>query len=188
MKKMISFLVLLTFLAASPLQLAANDESSGEEPKVLILYHAEEQTQKEEVPILDMLVGHFSSDITIQSIEDAAAEYVKGDYTHVIYFGLGSRQLTEEELFIVDQYDDIKKMFIGNYFEYFKEAPDLRINDYRTIDAVSGDGKMFELKEEKDMMLINIIEQMDVLYEGQASDGSYPLIFKNDNLYYVAAN
>lgn len=188
MKKTISFVLLLTFLFASPWQMAAADESSGEEPKVLILYHAEEQTQKEEVPLLDMLVGHFSSDITIQSIEDAAAEYVKGDYTHVIYFGLGRRQLTEEELFIVDQYDDVKKMFIGNYFEYFKEAPDLRINDYRTIDAVAGEGKMFELKEEKDMMLINGIEQMDVLYEGQASDGSYPLIFKNDNLYYVAAN
>ncbi|PKG46685.1 MULTISPECIES: polysaccharide deacetylase family protein [unclassified Planococcus (in: firmicutes)] len=188
MKKIISFLLLLTFLAANPWLIAAADDSSGEERKVLILYHAEEDTQKEEVPILDMLVGHFSSDITIQSIEDAAAEYVKGDYTHVIYFGLGRRQLTEEELFIVDQYDDIKKMFIGNYFEYFKEAPDLRINDYRTIDAVAGDGKLFDLKEEKDMMLINGIEQMDVLYEGQASDGSYPLIFKNDNLYYVAAN
>ncbi|MBU9673691.1 polysaccharide deacetylase family protein [Planococcus sp. CP5-4] len=188
MKKMISFILLLTFLAASPVQMAAADESSREEPKVLILYHAEEQTQKEEVPILDMLVGHFSSDITIQSIEDAAAEYVKGDYTHVIYFGLGKRQLTEEELFVVDQYDDVKKMFIGNYFEYFKEAPDLRINDYRTIDGVIGDGKVFDLKEEKDMLLIDGIEQMEVLYEGQASDGSYPLVFKNDNLYYVAAN
>ncbi|RLJ90514.1 polysaccharide deacetylase family protein [Planococcus citreus] len=188
MKKILSFILLLAFLAASPWAIAAADDSSSKQAKVLILYHAEEQTQREEVPILDMLVGHFSSDITIQSIEEAAAEYVKGDYTHVIYFGLGKRQLTEEELFIVDQYDDVKKMFIGNYFEYFKEAPDLSIRDYRNIDSVSGDGKMFDLKEEKDMMLINGIEQMEVLYEGQAADGAYPLIFKNDNLYYVAAN
>ncbi|MGM0897895.1 MAG: DUF2334 domain-containing protein [Bacillota bacterium] len=188
MKKTISFMLLIAFLTISPWQFAADDEPSGEEPKVLILYHAEEQSQKEEVPVLDMLVGHFSSDITIQSIEEAAAEYEKGDYTHVIYFGLGRRQLTEEELFIVDQYDDVKKMFIGNYFEYFKEAPDLSIRDYRTIDGISGEGKMFELEEEKDMLIINGIEQMDVLYEGQASDGAYPLIFKNDKLYYVAAN
>lgn len=188
MKKIMSFALLLAFLAISPWQITSADGASGEEPKVLILYHAEEQTQKEEVPLLDMLVGHFSGDITIQSIEEAAAEYVKGDYTHVIYFGLGRRQLTEEELFIVDQYDEVKKMFIGNYFEYFKEAPELRINDYRTIDGVIGDGKVFDLKEEKDMMLINGIGQMDVLYEGQATDGTYPLIFKNGNLYYVAAN
>ncbi|MFK8793861.1 DUF2334 domain-containing protein [Planococcus plakortidis] len=188
MKKIMSFALLLAFLAISPWQITAADGASGEEPKVLILYHAEEQTQKEEVPLLDMLVGHFSGDITIQSIEEAAAEYVKGDYTHVIYFGLGRRQLTEEELFIVDQYDEVKKMFIGNYFEYFKEAPELRINDYRTIDGVIGDGKVFDLKEEKDMMLINGIGQMDILYEGQATDGTYPLIFKNGNLYYVAAN
>src|SRR5690606_37333029 len=96
MKKIMSFILLLTFLAVSPWQMAAADESPGKEAKVLILYHAEEQTQREEVPLLDMLVGHFSSDITIQSIEEAAAEYVKGDYTHVIYFGLGKRQLTEE--------------------------------------------------------------------------------------------
>lgn len=188
MKKILSFILLLAFLAASPWPIAAADDSSSKQAKVLILYHAEEQTQREEVPILDMLAGHFSSDITIQSIEEAAAEYVKGDYTHVIYFGLGKRQLTEEELFIVDQYDDVNKMFIGNYFEYFKEAPDLSIRDYRTIDGVIGDGKVFDLKEEKDMLLINGIEQMEVLYEGQAADGTYPLIFKNDNLYYVAAN
>lgn len=188
MKKILSFILLLAFLATSPWAIAAADDSSSKQAKVLILYHAEEQTQREEVPILDMLVGHFSSDITIQSIEEAAAEYVKGDYTHVIYFGLGKRQLTEEELFIVDQYDDVNKMFIGNYFEYFKEAPDLSIRDYRTIDGVIGDGKVFDLKEEKDMLLINGIEQVEVLYEGQAADGTYPLIFKNDNLYYVAAN
>ncbi|WP_404334258.1 DUF2334 domain-containing protein [Planococcus rifietoensis] len=188
MKKILSFILLLAFLAANPWAIAAADDSSSKQAKVLILYHAEEQTQREEVPILDMLAGHFSSDITIQSIEEAAAEYVKGDYTHVIYFGLGKRQLTEEELFIVDQYDDVNKMFIGNYFEYFKEAPDLSIRDYRTIDGVIGDGKVFDLKEEKDMLLINGIEQMEVLYEGQAADGTYPLIFKNDNLYYVAAN
>lgn len=188
MKKTIPFILLIAFLVISPWQMIAADEASGEEPKILILYHAEEQTQKEEVPLLDMLVGHFSSDITIQSIEDAAAEYVKGDYTHVIYFGLGSRQLTEEELFIVDQYDDIKKMFIGNYFEYFKEAPDLRINDYRKISAVSGKGERFDLKADKDMMLIDGIEEMEVLYEGITPSGAYPLIFKNDNLYYVAAN
>ncbi len=188
MKKILSFILLLAFLAASPWAIAAADDSSSKQAKVLILYHAEEQTQREEVPILDMLAGHFSSDITIQSIEEAAAEYVKGDYTHVIYFGLGKRQLTEEELFIVDQYDDVNKMFIGNYFEYFKEAPDLSIRDYRTIDGVIGDGKVFDLKEEKDMLLIDGIEQMEVLYEGQAADGTYPLIFKNDNLYYVAAN
>lgn len=188
MKQIMSFALLLAFLAISPWQITAADGTSGEEPKVLILYHAEEQTQKEEVPVLDMLAGHFSSEITIQSIEEAAAEYVKGDYTHVIYFGLGKRQLTEEELFIVDQYDDVKKMFIGNYFEYFKEAPDLSIRDYRHIDAVSGEGKMFDLKEDKDMMLINGTEQMEVLFEGQAADGSYPLIFKNGTLYYVAVN
>ncbi|WP_211654739.1 polysaccharide deacetylase family protein [Planococcus alpniumensis] len=187
MKKIISSMVLIILLASIPWQAFA-DETSGNDPKVLILYHAEEETQEEEVPLLDMLVGHFSSDITIQSIEDAAAEYVKGDYTHVIYFGLGKRQLTEEELFIVDQYDDVKKMFIGNYFEYFKEAPDLSVRDYRNIDAVSGDGKMFDLKEEKEMLLINGIEQMEVLYEGQAADGGHPLIFKDDNLYYVATN
>lgn len=188
MKKIITFMLLIAFLTIGPWQMNAADESSSEEPKVLILYHAEEQTQLEEVPLLDMLVGHFSSDITIQSIEEAAAEYVKGDYTHVIYFGLGRRQLTEEELFIVDQYDDIKKMFIGNYFEYFKEAPNLRINDFKQINRISGEGKQFELKAEKDMMLINDAEGMEVLYEGHATDGIYPLVFKKNNLYYVAAN
>ena len=187
MKKIVSFLMLLVILTVSPWQAAA-DQSSSDSSKVLILYHAEEATQEEEVPILDMLVGHFSSDITIQTIEDAAAEYVKGDYTHVIYLGLGKRQLTEEELFVVDQYDDVKKMFIGNYFEYFKEAPGLSIRDYRNIGSVSGEGKTFDLRGKKEMMLINGIDQMEVLYEGQAFDGSYPLIFKNGNLYYVAAN
>ncbi len=188
MKKTIPFVLFFAFLVFSPWLIAAAVESSDEEPKVLILYHAEEQTQIEEVPILDMLVGHFTSDITIQSIEEAAAAYEKGDYTHIIYFGLGKRQLTPEELFIVDQYEDVKKMFIGNYFEYFKEAQDLSVRDYRKIDAVSGDDKLFELKEEKDILLINGIEQMDVLFEGRASDGAFPLVFKDGNLYYVAAN
>ncbi|QHJ71813.1 polysaccharide deacetylase family protein [Planococcus halotolerans] len=189
MRKILPFVLLGVFLALIPWQNAAADEEmSSSEPKVLILYHAEEQTQKEELTILDLLVGHFSSKITIQSIEEAAAEYDKGDYTHVIYFGLAKRSLTEEELFIVDQYEDIKKMFIGNFFEYFKDAQNLSIRDYRKIEAVSGDGIMIQLKEEKDMMLVNSVDTMEVLYEGVASDGDYPLIFKNGDVYYVAAN
>lgn len=187
-KKPFVILLLIALLAFAPWHNASADDGSAGEPKVLILYHAEEETQKEEVPLLDMLVGHFTSDITIQSIEEAAAEYVKGDYTHVLYFGLGSRQLTEEELFIVDQYDDVKKMFIGNYFEYFKEAPELSIRDYRTMDSITGNGIDIPLPEGKDMMLINGIEQMDVLFKGHAEDGWHPLIFKDDRLYYVAAN
>ena len=189
MKNKISFILLASFLVISPFHLAAAAaEPSDKEPKVLILYMAEEETEQEEVAILDLLVGHFSSDITIQSIEEATAKNEKGEYTHVIYFGLGERQLTEDELFIVDQYDDINKLFIGNYFEYFKEAPNLRIIDYRSIDGVSGNSKEFDLTGEKEMMVIDEVEEMEVLYEGQAFDGSYPLIFKNGNLYYVAAN
>lgn len=189
MKNKISFILLASFLVISPFHLAAAaSDPSDKEPKVLILYMAEEETEQEEVAILDLLVGHFSSDITIQSIEEATAKNEKGEYTHVIYFGLGERQLTEDELFIVDQYDDINKLFIGNYFEYFKEAPNLRIIDYRSIDGVSGNSKEFDLTGEKEMMVIDEVEEMEVLYEGRAFDGSYPLIFKNDNLYYVAAN
>ncbi|MFC4712811.1 DUF2334 domain-containing protein [Planococcus dechangensis] len=188
MKNQLAILFLIMLLVVAPWHQASADEPASDEPKVLILYHAEEVTQQEEVPILDMLVGHFTSDITIQSIEEAAIEYEKGDYTHVIYFGLGERQLTTEELFIVDQYDDIKKMFIGNYFEYFTDSHELSLRDFRTMTSVSGDGIEVPLPEGKDMMLINGIEQMEVLFEGNAEDGSYPLIFKDELRYYVAAN
>lgn len=188
MKNSLTMLLLIMLLVVAPLHQASADEPASDEPKVLILYHAEEVTQQEEVPILDMLVGHFTSDITIQSIEEAAIEYEKGDYTHVIYFGLGERQLTTEELFIVDQYDDIKKMFIGNYFEYFTDSHELSLRDFRTMTSISGDGIEVPLPEGKDMMLINGIEQMEVLFEGNAEDGSYPLIFKGELRYYVAAN
>ncbi len=188
MKNQWVILLLAGLMVLTPWQTVSADEPTSAEPKVLILYHAEESTQLEEIPILDMLVGHFTSDITIQSIEEAAAEYVKGDYTHVLYFGLGSRQLTEEELFIVDQYDDINKMFIGNYFEYFKEAPNLSIREYRSIDFISGGDIEIPVDEQKEMMVINRTGQMDVLFEGHAEDGRYPLIFKNGSLYYVAAN
>lgn len=188
MKNSLTMLLLIMLLVVAPLHQASADEPAIDDPKVLILYHAEEVTQKEEVPILDMLVGHFTSDITIQSIEEAAIEYEKGDYTHVIYIGLGERQLTTEELFIVDQYDDIKKMFIGNYFEYFTDSHELSLRDFRTMTSISGDGIEVPLPEEKDMMLINGIEQMEVLFEGNAEDGNYPLIFKDELRYYVAAN
>lgn len=188
MKNSLTMLLLIMLLVVAPLHQASADEPASDEPKVLILYHAEEETQQEEVPILDMLLGHFTSDITIQSIEEAAIEYEKGDYTHVLYFGLGERQLTTEELFIVDQYDDIKKMFIGNYFEYFTDSHELSLRDFRTMTSISGDGIEVPLPEGKDMMLINGIEQMEVLFEGNAEDGSYPLIFKDELRYYVAAN
>jgi uncharacterized protein YdaL len=188
LKNSLTMLLLIMLLVVAPLHQASADEPASDEAKVLILYHAEEVTQQEEVPILDMLVGHFTSNITIQSIEEAAVEYEKGDYTHVIYFGLGERQLTTEELFIVDQYDDIKKMFIGNYFEYFTDSHELSLRDFRTMTSISGDGIEVPLPEGKDMMLINGIEQMQVLFEGNAEDGSYPLIFKDKLRYYVAAN
>lgn len=188
MKNQIAILLLATLLVVAPWHQASADETASDEPKVLILYHAEEVTQQEEVPLLDMLVGHFTSDITVQAIEEAAAEYEKGDYTHVIYFGLGERQLTTEELFIVDQYDDINKMFIGNYFEYFTDSHELSLRDFQTMNSITGEGIDIPLPEGKDMMRINGIEQMEVLFEGNSEAGSYPLIFKDELRYYVAAN
>lgn len=188
MKNQLAVILLIIVLVIAPWHRASADESASDEPKVLILYHAEEETQEEEVPILDMLVGHFTADITIQPIEEAAIEYEKGDYTHVIYFGLGERRLTTEELFIVDQYDDINKMFIGNYFEYFTDSHELSLRDFRTMTSISGEGIDIPLPEGKDMMLINGIEQMEVLFEGHAEEGTYPLIFKDELRYYVAAN
>lgn len=132
-------------------------KAESKQPKVLIIYHSESEEQKEEVRKLDLLIGHFTGDITIIQTNEVINKQNLDDFTHVFYFGQRSDDLGESE---------IPKM--GDYKGAFF---------YLGIDV--------EEFEQTSLRGINSEEKSEVLYSDSTADKPYPLIYKKGGNYYL---
>ena len=79
----IAFIIFITIF--TPFSVIASAQTEAE-PKSLIIYSSESGEVGEYERMLDLLVGHFTTDITLKSSEEVEKKDLTG-VSHVIYFG-----------------------------------------------------------------------------------------------------
>ncbi|MCZ2256962.1 polysaccharide deacetylase family protein [Sporosarcina sp. G11-34] len=156
MKRIIVALIVIIVTIASYANMSSSATIS-KQPKALIMYHSDSDEQIEEVRKLDLLIGHFTSDITITQTNDVIENQNIDDYSHVFYFGQRSEDLGEYEIPEISDYNGAL-FYLGKDIESF-EVTSLAGKDYR--------------------------EEAEVLYSDPTAESPYPLIYKKGTTYYL---
>jgi uncharacterized protein YdaL len=176
MKKVI-YLVLICLLFQSTSSSYAEDDSK----KVLLIYSTEANEVTSQVRILDALVGHFTTNITIKSDEDITEELFKENYTHIVYFGEKEKQLSKQLIQSIETFPG-SVMWLGRNSEQAKNSFSfVQVEGERVAKAFQMKNK--ELQESGESILVmNITQSTDatVLVE---SEGVPLVVQKNNRMY-----
>ncbi|MBB6443958.1 DUF2334 domain-containing protein [Bacillus benzoevorans] len=181
------FFVALILLLSS--QQAAYAEKT-DVPKVLVIYTTIEGEIDDNLRNLDMLIGHFTKDITFISSDTVEKEDLK-DVTHLFYFGEIDVQLPAAKF--LNLFDDYSGQFVAigynseqlsSKFSFVNQSYEAEINLLYPVDKKQ---KMVDLKSQN-ILGIEPSEGTKVLLEGKQVELNrfYPIMVQNENQYYYA--
>lgn len=177
----ILFMGLLSF----PLNVNGNSiEPEG--PKVLVVFSSTTGEIDEHQRLLDMLISHFTHDITFKN----SKEVKKEDFdkvTHLFYYGQVKEQLPNTFLELLQPY---KGPFtaIGHNVEQLKSHfPFIVPEDIGTYTEVVLGDKHITL-EPQTILKVKMDENTQVIVEAKQGENKYPLFMKQKDAYYYAAD
>lgn len=102
---------LLFLLLGSP-----TDIQAEEKRKILILYDLEDDEDKDQVYIADLLVGHFTDDI--KTLDVKKMDKVELDeFTHLIYLHMNNHKPTETLISAINEYEE-NVLYIDHIVKY----------------------------------------------------------------------
>lgn len=165
-----------------------NKRAEENEPNVLVIYSSKDGEVDEYQRMLDLLIGHFTTDITFKNSQEMTGEDLKG-VTHLFYYGQVAEELPASYATLFDEYEG-KFIAIGYNTE--------RLGDQFTFIEPMHEQVIDQLSVEEetknwDMTPEYIIEvqasvESKVLVEGhyRAYKTVYPVMIQNANHYYIA--
>lgn len=160
-----------------------------EVPQVLVIYSSENGEIDEYQRTLDLLIGHFTTNITFKSSQEVTKADLTG-VTHLFYYG----QVVEKlPVSFVKLFDDYAGHFIalgynaehlGDQFTFVNPLHESVIEQLSFTNSVE---KSWEIVPEY-IIEIETLENEDILVEGkqQGSPKTYPVVVKKDHNYYLA--
>lgn len=139
--------------------------------------------------MLDLLIGHFTADITFKSSQEVKHKDLN-DVTHLVYYGQVAERLPATFLTLFDDYEGsfiaigYNTEHLGDRFEFIDPKHEQVIDQIRFTNESEN---AWEIVPE---YIIDIVtnEESIVMVEGnQQGDGkSYPVAVKNNNSYYLS--
>ncbi|MGE6203890.1 DUF2334 domain-containing protein [Guptibacillus hwajinpoensis] len=178
----ITFLILLLLIPAPQLVRAGEDDVVSN-PTVLIIYSSKQGEISENIRLLDIIVGHYTSDITFKEDSDVIKEDLTG-VTHLFYYGEVKKTLTNEVSRVVEDFNGTI-FSIGYNTEQFEDHFDFvtQINELN-IDGISFIDEDIRNIFEQTILNIELSTNTTTLMEGHAGNNAYPLLVKNKTNYY----
>jgi len=175
-KIILLFTVFMVGILSSHTPVSAEGESSA-----VIIYSPNQSNDLTQVRILDTIVSHFTSDITITSDEESIN---LDEYSHVFYLGLINKKLSSS---LIQQMEGFQggMVFFGNNAEQLtKRYGFVSAGESETIRSVSipQSGIKTEVEESRSILKINATSNQEIVSVG---DESKPLIIKDKGSYYV---
>ena len=151
--------ILMLVLISTIIPFQKNDISAAEikKHKVLIVYHNNSEEQQLEIRKLDLLIGHFTTDITIKQVNEVINKDELNDFTHIFYFGQRKKSLSRDEILKLSNYTGVL-FYLGKDIQQFEKNALDNINDN---------------------------EKLTVLFSDLNSEKPYPLIYKKGEIYYM---
>ncbi|MFD1927813.1 DUF2334 domain-containing protein [Sporosarcina siberiensis] len=165
------------------------DAKNETEPKVLVMFTSKSGEIDENTLTVDMIVGHFTTDITIKNSQDVKKSDLVG-VTHLIYYG----QVAKKEM---ASFHHLFEGYSGHFIAigYNSERLGERFSFVNTLHEVKVD-RIFETKnKDKELTItpeyvidIEIVKESDVLVQGKMSSQgkSTPVVVKNDKNLFIA--
>ncbi|MCT2536668.1 DUF2334 domain-containing protein [Aquibacillus koreensis] len=162
-------------------------DGASNEPKVLVVYSTETGNITANVRLLDMLISHFTQDITFVSNSEFKNSNLQ-DITHLFYYG-------ETEDTLVDSF--VSASFSGTIVAIGDNVGQLP-NPFHYI-KVDGITQVSAIKHQKSdktipieqtnvhLVLLPDKNNTEVLISGTHEDQTFPLFVQHDNSYYYAS-
>lgn len=183
MKKTITFLILLIILLnTTSFAVSANKQNINKKPKVLLLYTIDQEDDYRFVRIMDVLVGHFTNDITVMSADKFKVPSKKL-YTHIIFLGYSEKSISKKIVNYLENFQG--PLFIGyKAINNFKNRFNYIHADHEVCLTELLGKKRFVLKEKN--IAMNVKTNKNIILSGKVSKTKVPLIIKKDKDYYMA--
>ncbi|MBY0596449.1 DUF2334 domain-containing protein [Bacillus bingmayongensis] len=180
-------LLFLTILLLIPIHTSAQ---TTKKPKVLILHSTENGQVTNDIQILNNLLGHFTSDITLKNAAQPNELPTQSSYTHVIYIGEKKEHFSDETKQFLESFSG-PLLFLG---ENIEQLP----NRFSFITLKEEQVRVHTLQYPTHHLKNNLhedrlIQQFDTAGESPlayaiGSNGTYPFIVKQNQSYYVATS
>lgn len=164
---------------------------SKEEASVLVIYTSKDGGIDEYQRSLDMLISHFTKDVTFVSSEDVKKDDLR-NVTHLFYYGQVATELPARFTTLFDDYDGTfvaigyNVDMLGDQFSFVTPLHEREINE---LYITNKKGERLDVRREN-IIEIKVTEDTEILIEGKKTGDrtSYPVFVKNDQRYYYAVD
>lgn len=189
-KSVIFLLVIITvlFLLLNASHVSAEKK---DEAKVLVIYTSMYGEIDEYQRSLDMLLSHFTNDVTFISSDEVEKKDLQ-NITHLFYFGQVNDQLPVHFVSLFDDFDGTfvaigyNSDMLGDQFHFVTPLHEKEINE---VYLTSKKDEALNVISQK-IIEMKVTEDSEIVLEGKnvKESTTYPILVKNKNRYYYAVD
>lgn len=186
----ILLLALLGLMAATGTSsYAATGLAGGPEPRVLIVYTTKDGAKTDEVRMLDLVLGHFSTQLSYVTDEALARRDLNGK-THLVYYGGITKELPSSTREMLQGFEGDMIVLGKNVEQLGDRYAFLQQNGQVSIQMVSKPQGIDPMPLEDSLLVEHVsLSQGEVLLEAWKGVYSYPLMVQHDQAaYFSSAN
>lgn len=181
-------IMLLTICFSSYLFiLPIEGKAATEEPKVLVVYSNTTGEVDEMMRTLDLLIGHFTSDITFVTAQKVKKKDLK-NVTHLFYYGNHAERLPASYLRL---YDDFTGTFVaigynaeqlGDHFNF------IHFGDEKIVHSLISNSNEIKINIAPEYVVEMTTNKGKVLMSGEVKETKeqIPIVIQHDNHFYFA--
>ncbi|MEK5444751.1 polysaccharide deacetylase family protein [Fredinandcohnia sp. FSL W7-1320] len=183
----INWKIIMSIALIIGLVYAPTSKAAAKDPKVLVIFSSQTNQVDEHQRLLDMLISHFTEDISFKNSSEVGAGDMKG-VTHLFYYGQTQEQLPPKVIDIMATFNGTI-MSIGLNIEQQQAIfPFIKASKTKMYTE-----ELYLPEENKTIKvdpttIIQIESTAKTLIEAKQSNQSYPLLVNKENKYYYATN
>lgn len=183
--------IVLVFCYILDLKVYANADtikSSTENQPALIVYSSEDGQLSESQKLLDMLLGHFTTDMTFKSAKEVEEKHLAGIKT-LIYYGEVEDFLPETVANLFDSFQGTKLAIgqnseqLGNSYAHLAYTGMAAVNEL----TLTKSNKKLEI-ESRLILGVKPSSKSEILVTGRQGNATHPIFIKNNSTYYFASD
>lgn len=186
MKKVaIMFIAIVMLLTVSSVPSHAE---KADKPSVLVVYSSNEESDHEQLKILDLLLGQFTSDVTFIKDEDLSSIQNKR-YSHMVYVGLVKKKIPSLVVQMLNSFDGSALAIGKNVEQLGKRFSFVQAKGEAVITSANLVSKNLdkELSEKRIIVNAKPAGKVKTLITGQTKDGDEQLLMAQKGQdYYLA--
>ena len=156
---------------------------------VLVVYSTEHWEVDENIRLLDLSIGHFSNNteyINVHNLEQSDLE----DKTHLFYYGHIKEELPPTFSEAISSFDGPIMAISYNTEQLGEKYSFMGVGEEKTITKIDYLRDQEKSKEISPNTVFETVldEDTEVLVQGDGEEGTFPLIMRNGENYYLAAD